>query len=81
MTNLYDQSKIGFTLINGGHPTELGENCSWPTCKIKRETEGKTLLLLKFNIVMFSRDRLSKYRSRITNSDTKENDSNWFSLQ
>jgi len=26
--NLYDQSKIGFTLIKGGHPGELGENWS-----------------------------------------------------
>lgn len=32
-THLYDQSKIGFTLMKGGHPDELGENCSWPTCK------------------------------------------------
>jgi hypothetical protein len=26
--NLYDQSRIGFTLIKGGQPGELGENCS-----------------------------------------------------
>lgn len=26
--NLYDQSRIGLTLIKGGHPHELGENCS-----------------------------------------------------
>jgi len=27
-SNLYDQSKMGFTLMKGGHPGELGENCS-----------------------------------------------------
>lgn len=31
--NLYDQSKMGLTLMKGGQPGELGENCSWPTCK------------------------------------------------
>lgn len=25
--------------MKGGHPTELGENCSWPTCKIKRDIQ------------------------------------------
>lgn len=33
--HLYDQSKIGFTLMKAGHPSELGENCSCPTCKIE----------------------------------------------
>lgn len=35
INNLYDQSNMGFTLMKGGHPGELGENCSWPTCKLK----------------------------------------------
>jgi hypothetical protein len=24
---------MGLTLMKGGQPGELGENCSWPTCK------------------------------------------------
>jgi len=33
VADLYDQSKMGLTLMKGGQPGELGENCSWPTCK------------------------------------------------
>lgn len=31
LTYRYDQSMIGFTLMKGGQPAELGTNSSWPT--------------------------------------------------